>query len=126
MGYKSIYYNFLGSKYTQNVENLSAIIRNSRTEIKVRALHCMSNLISIDKDPKSKTEPIDQRITLMTREWFRSLSKEPGPMEMLFDICKNPFPDIQLAGLTLLDAICQHHWGEEMLARVAGKLINLF
>ncbi|CAH2267696.1 jg4726 [Pararge aegeria aegeria] len=73
-----------------------------------------------DKDPTPNNDPVDQRITLMTREWFRSLSKEPGPMETMFEICKNPFQDIQLAGLTLLDAVCQHQWGEEMVARVAG------
>lgn len=59
----------------------------------------------------------------MTREWFRSLSQQPEPMEVLFDICKNPFPDIRLAGLKLLDAVCQHRWGEEMVAGVAGMLI---
>lgn len=116
---------FSGSIYTQNVEKVCALIRNSRTEIKIRALHCMSSLIRIDKDTKSKTDPVDQRITLMTREWFRSLNKELGAMEILFDICKNPFPDIQLAGLTLLDAVCQHQWGEEMVGRVAGKVVFL-
>lgn len=80
----------------------------------------MASLIGINKDPNSKVEPIDQRVTLMTREWFRTLSQQPGPMDVLFNICKNPFPDIQLAGLTLLDAVCQHQWGEEMVARVAG------
>ncbi|XP_023933824.2 26S proteasome non-ATPase regulatory subunit 5 [Bicyclus anynana] len=110
----------LGSKYTQTIQNIGVIIKNSRVEIKVRALHCMSNLICTQKDPKAKTEEVDQRITLMTREWFRSLSKQPGPMEVLFDICKNPFLDIQLAGLTLLDAVCQHQWGQEMVAQVAG------
>ena len=45
---------------------------------------------------------------------------------MLFDICKNPFPDIRLAGLKLLDAVCQHRWGEEMVAGVAGTLIIFF
>ncbi|CAH0725180.1 unnamed protein product, partial [Brenthis ino] len=110
----------LGSKYTQNVEKLCLLIKNSPTEIKVRALYCMASLIGINKDPNSKVEPIDQRVTLMTREWFRTLSQQPGPMDVLFNICKNPFPDIQLAGLTLLDAVCQHQWGEEMVSRVAG------
>ncbi|CAG9559691.1 unnamed protein product [Danaus chrysippus] len=110
----------LGSKYTQNIERLGAIIRNSPSELRIRALRCMGNLISVDKDPNSKVESVDQRITLMTREWFRILSKQPSSMEVLYGICKNPFPDIKLAGLILLDATCQHQWGEELVSRVAG------
>ncbi|XP_026496816.1 26S proteasome non-ATPase regulatory subunit 5 [Vanessa tameamea] len=110
----------LGSKYTQIVEKLGLNIKNSPTEIKIRSLQCIANLIGIDKDPKAKVDPIDNRVTLMTREWFRSLSKQPDAIDVLFENCKNPFPDITLAALTLLNAVCQHHWGEELVARTAG------
>lgn len=110
---------YTGSKYTVAVENVSQLIKNSDTETKIRALHCFAGLMSIDKDPAvSKSSPVDHRVTLMTREWYRTLDSKP--METLFDICKNPFPDIKQAAFTLLDAICQHQWGEEMVARVAG------
>ncbi|XP_050343371.1 26S proteasome non-ATPase regulatory subunit 5 [Nymphalis io] len=110
----------LGSKYTQIVEKLGFIIKNSPTELKIRSLHCVANLIGIDKDPKAKVDPLENRVTLMTREWFRSLSKQPDSMVVLFENCKNPFPDITLAALTLLNAVCQHKWGEELVARTAG------
>ncbi|XP_030028072.2 26S proteasome non-ATPase regulatory subunit 5 [Manduca sexta] len=111
----------LGSKYTQTIEKLGQIIKNSPTEIKVRALYCFANIISIDKDPSvPKTGPVDHRVTLMTREWFKSLSERPPSMEIVFGLCKNPFPDIKLAAFTFLDALCQHQWGEELVARTAG------
>lgn len=111
-----------GSKYTQAVEKVGQIISNSPTEIKVRALNCFASLIGLDKDPDAeKRGPVDHRVTLMTREWFRSLSTQPSSIEILFEICKNPFPDIRLAGFTLLDAVCQHQWGEELVARTAGN-----
>lgn len=88
--------------------------------MKIRALHCIANLIAIDGDPKAKVEPIDHRVALMTREWFRSLNKETGSMNVLFENCKNPFPDIRLASLNLLNAVCQHHWGVELVATTAG------
>ncbi|CAH2105570.1 unnamed protein product [Euphydryas editha] len=110
----------LGSKYTQIIEKLGLIIKNSPTEMKTRALHCISNLIAIEGDAKAKVEPLDHRVTLMTREWFRSLNKDAASMEVLFENCKNPFPDIRLASLNLLNAVCQHQWGEELVARTAG------
>lgn len=109
----------LGSKYTQTVENVIQLIRNSSSEIKIRALHCFSGLISIDNDPSvSKAAHVDQRVTLMTREWFRTLDAKP--MEVLLDMCKNPFPDIRHAAFILLNAVCQHQWGEDLVARTAG------
>ncbi|CAG9795078.1 unnamed protein product [Diatraea saccharalis] len=111
----------LGSRYTQAIEGLSQIIKNSPTDIKVRALHCYANLISIESDPNIQSNaPVDHRVTLMTREWFRSLSYRPNSMEYLFDLCKNPFPDIKLSAFALLDAVCQHHWGQELVATTAG------
>lgn len=101
---------------------MGQLVKNSPTEIKLRALYCFASLIGYDKDSSvPKSGPIDHRVTLMTREWFRSLSTNPDSMTTLFDICKNPFPDISLGAITLLDAVCQHQWGEELVARTAGK-----
>ncbi|XP_038220245.1 26S proteasome non-ATPase regulatory subunit 5 [Zerene cesonia] len=109
-----------GSKFTQAVEKVGEMIRNSPTDIKVRALICFSHLISVEQDSQSKTKPIDHRVTLMTREWFRSLSKQPASIETLFGVCQNPFPDIRFSAFTLLDAVCQHKWGEDLVANCAG------
>ncbi|KAI5646556.1 proteasome non-ATPase 26S subunit domain-containing protein [Phthorimaea operculella] len=109
----------LGSQFTQSIEYVTQLIRNSPTDLKIRALHCFSSLISVEQDPNlPRTGPIDHRVTLMTREWFRSLST--NPMDKLCEICKNPFPDIRLAAFSLLEAVCQHQWGEELVARCAG------
>ncbi|CAH0605414.1 unnamed protein product [Chrysodeixis includens] len=109
----------LGSRYAKAVGNVSSLIKNSNSETKIRAMNCLTGLISIDKDPTVTTsKPVDHRVTLMTREWFRTL--DARPMETLFEICKNPFPDMRQAAFVLLDAVCQHQWGEELVARAAG------
>lgn len=109
----------LGSRYIQTVENVSQMIRNSSSSTKISALNCFAGLIGIDKDPTvPKTGPIDHRVTLMTREWFRTLDSQA--MVSLLEMCKNPFPDIRQAAFVLLDAVCQHQWGEELVARTAG------
>ncbi|KAI8424328.1 hypothetical protein MSG28_002875 [Choristoneura fumiferana] len=111
----------LGSQYTQAVGKVAQMITTGTSDIKVRALHCFASLVGVDTGTDApKTRPIDHRVTLMTREWFRTLSVQPGPMEVLVEICKNPFPDIRSAGFSLLDAVCQHQWGEELVARTAG------
>lgn len=117
MSYKAFFIS--GSKYTEAVNKLGQLIRDSTTDLKIRALHCIANLISIDKDPnKPETGPVDHRVTLMTREWFRSL--DPNDMDTLYAICRNPFTELKLAGYALLDSVCQHQWGEELVARTAG------
>ncbi|XP_041970938.1 26S proteasome non-ATPase regulatory subunit 5-like [Aricia agestis] len=110
----------LGSSFQVAVDRVCKYIRNSSSVVKVRATHCLSSLIAIDRDPNKKTENVDQRITLMTREWFRCLKQQNESIEYLFELCKNPFSDIKLAGFALLDAICQHNWGQEMIAGAAG------
>lgn len=116
---------FAGGKYTQVLQRVSDFVRSSPTETKIRAIHCMASLIGYEKDPKApKTGPIDHRVTLMTREWFRSMSAKPEAMENLMNICKNPFPEIRMAAFTLLDAVVQHHWGEELVARTPGMWIH--
>ncbi|CAH2071156.1 unnamed protein product, partial [Iphiclides podalirius] len=109
----------VGSKFIGAVEKIGTFIKNSPTEVKVRAAQCFTSLISVEMDAKDNG-PVDHRVTLMTREWFRTINKEAGATETLFDMCKNPFPDIKLAGFNLLDAVCQHLWGEQEVARVAG------
>ncbi|XP_072940134.1 26S proteasome non-ATPase regulatory subunit 5-like [Epargyreus clarus] len=111
----------LGGKYIQTLEKLGQIEKNCSTEIKVRVLQAFTNLVGVDKDSKfSNKNPDFQRINLMTREWFRCFSKAPGPMEKLFSLCKSPFPEIKTAATDLLDAVCQHTWGQELVAHVAG------
>lgn len=91
--------------------------------MKIRALHCYASLIGYHQDPTApKVGPIDHRVTLMTREWFRTLSTNPGPMETLFEMCKYPFLDLKFAAFNLLDSVCQHQWGEELVARTAGNI----
>ncbi|XP_063533462.1 26S proteasome non-ATPase regulatory subunit 5 [Cydia strobilella] len=107
----------LGSQYTQGINAVAQLTRNGSTETKVRALHCFASLIGVDFG-SPLPRPIDHRVTLMTREWFRTLSQ--SPMVTLLELCKNPFPDIRSAAFSLLDAVCQHQWGEELIARTAG------
>lgn len=111
----------LGSVYTSAITRAGELIRSSGSEVKLCALQCLAGLIGYDKDPTVLPNvPIDHRVTLMTREWFRSMSTNPPPMELLFSMCRNPFPDIRLGAYSLLDATCQHHWAEELIAQTPG------
>lgn len=41
-------------------------------------------------------------------------------MAFILDFCRNPFPDIKLAALTLLKVIVTSLWGQKALAETAG------
>lgn len=41
-------------------------------------------------------------------------------MVFLLNFCRNPFPDIKTAALTLLKVLVTPHWGRKALAETAG------
>lgn len=109
--------------YISSLKNIGGLIKNSTTEIRVRALNCVEYLIDVKKDDENESQ-IDQRVTLMTREWFRELSDNPPSMELIFNLCKNPFPELRINALKVLVAACQHKWGEELVKNTSGKSTN--
>lgn len=114
---------FLGRVFISSLKNIGNLIKNSSTEIRVRALNCVEYLIDVRQDNDENESQIDQRVTLMTREWFRELSEKPTSMELIFNLCKNPFPELRINALKVLAAACQHKWGIELVKITSGKSI---
>lgn len=44
------------------------------------------------------------------------------PMEVVVRYAKNPFSDIRLAGLSILQAIAEQPWGQDEIKNVPGKI----
>lgn len=55
----------------------------------------------------------------IARTWFRWLTGSNG-LSFLLDFCRNPFPEIKIAAIILLRAICSNRWGQQALAETAG------
>lgn len=58
-------------------------------------------------------------ISSITLQWFKALSGTNG-MAFLLDFCRNPFPDIKTAALTLLKVVVTPLWGQKALEETAG------
>lgn len=97
-------------------------MKNSPTELRIRALNCVEYLIHVQADGNEEGAQIDQRVILMTREWFRELSEKPTSMEVIYNLCKNPFPELRINALKVLTAVVAYQWGEEIVKNTPGQL----
>lgn len=99
------------------------------TEEQKRILNCLELLFTLDTpqpqegeemDMGASAEP-DNRICVITESWYKYLDRGPG-LKTLLGYCRNPFPDIKLAGFGVLKAVVDYPWGRAALADTAGLL----
>lgn len=88
------------------------------TEEQIRILNCLELLFLWDKDAEGNAMP-DNRISTITESWYKFLDKGPG-LKVLMSYCRNPFPDIKLAGLGVIKSIVDYSWGRAAIAETAG------
>lgn len=82
--------------------------------LQTRALNCLETLFLHDTD-----QVPNNQIASITETWFSSLT---GTNQLTFiqDFCRNPFPEIKIAALSLLQSICSYGWGQQALSETAG------
>ncbi|KAJ6636009.1 26S proteasome non-ATPase regulatory subunit 5 [Pseudolycoriella hygida] len=96
------------------IQTLSAIgksIHNLPTRLQIRALNCLEILFQSDFQ--------NNRVNSITNQWFIALTGKAG-MNFILNYCRNPFPDIKLAALTLLKVLVMPFWGKIELQKTAG------
>lgn len=100
----------------ETLNDIGKSIHNLPTPLKVRALGCLESLFNCD--PADST---NNQISSITEQWFTSLT---GTNQLAFvqDFCRNPFPEIKIAALGLLRAICNYSWGQRALKSAAGLI----
>lgn len=54
----------------------------------------------------------------ITEKWYRLLGAEP--MELIAKYAKNPFAELRLAGLGILNALAGQPWGQEAIRNSPG------
>ncbi|XP_066248492.1 26S proteasome non-ATPase regulatory subunit 5 [Euwallacea similis] len=97
-----------GTKMEGIIRTISKLLPSLPTETRIRALNCIENLLC------------DSRLDIMqiTEKWFRLLGAEP--MEIITKYAKNPFSELRLAGLGVLNAISGQIWGQEAIKNTPG------
>ncbi|XP_050513208.1 26S proteasome non-ATPase regulatory subunit 5 [Diabrotica virgifera virgifera] len=101
-----------GNKITYALKTIMKLLSSFPTEIKLRALKCIENLLSA-----SGTQPIVSQITM---KWFSLLTDQP--MEVIVKYAKNPFTEIKLAGLGIIQIMASQQWGQEEIKNSPGLI----
>lgn len=90
------------------------------TEEQKRILNCLELLFTLETTSEEEAYP-DNRICSITESWYKYLDRGPG-LKVIMGYCRNPFPDIKLAGFGVLKAIVDYPWGKAAVAETAGLL----
>nr|KAG5705807.1 hypothetical protein BaRGS_027466 [Batillaria attramentaria] len=101
-----------GNMMTECVKNLGGIIRNSPSEMRVRALEAVASLIKLQVS--DQTEELLQ----ITESWFCRLCT--NPFDVIWSIAKQPFTDLRTAALKVLLSLAYLPWGQQLMNNAAG------
>ncbi|XP_066999030.2 26S proteasome non-ATPase regulatory subunit 5 [Anabrus simplex] len=102
----------LGDAMNNAMKTLACKIANSPTEWRVRALNTVANIIAL------KVPDQDTLSLALTKSWFDALS--PNPLETIMAVSRQPFPELRLAGLQVLNVLAEQSWGQEYMKNHPG------
>ena len=93
-------------KVLEHIEKLEILIRDSHTEVKIRALNALASLIKLDK--------ADQNLKMLctTQAWYMRVS---NTMNMVTNIVKQSSIELRLAAYQLLCVMANQPWGREII-----------
>ena len=93
-------------KVLEHIEKLEILIRDSHTEVKIRALNALASLIKLDK--------ADQNLQMLctTQAWYMRVS---NTMNMVTNIVKQSSIELRLAAYQLLCVMANQPWGREII-----------
>jgi len=101
----------MGNKMVECIDKLELLIRNSPTEVKIRAMNALASLIKLDKENQT-TELLS-----LTQAWYMRV---PSTIDLLINIVKQPFLDLRLAAYQLLRVMADQPWGRAVIMKQPG------
>jgi 26S proteasome non-ATPase regulatory subunit 5 len=100
-----------GNKMQKTLKSID--LANYSTDLKIRAINCLSNVFFC--------ADIDNQIASITQSWFQTISPSQD-LTFVMNLCRNPFPELKMAGLDLLKSIVRHQWGQLAVLQTGGFL----
>ncbi|KAF7268906.1 hypothetical protein GWI33_018008 [Rhynchophorus ferrugineus] len=92
------------------IKTVSSRLSSIPTDIKIRALSCLESLLRVTDN--------NNEITSLTHEWYSFIGA--NPMDVILRYAKNPFSELRLSGLGILNALANQTWGQEAIKNSAG------
>lgn len=102
-----------GNKTEEAIRTIVSRIVSLPTELKVRALKAIENLLRIDN--------IASQAAAITLKWYKIMGD--NIIDKIVSYAKNPFGEIRCAGLGVLGSLALQQWGQEIIQSVPGKII---
>lgn len=102
----------------ETLSDIGKSVHNLPTPLQVRALNSLEMLVQIDPN-----DAVNNEIATITEYWFVGVSGHKlfvQDLTFVQDFCRNPFPEIKIAALSLLRALCTYRWGQRALSETAG------
>ncbi|XP_055920292.1 26S proteasome non-ATPase regulatory subunit 5 [Eupeodes corollae] len=100
------------SHLRQTFEDFFSYLRNLPTEMKNRAFNALEVVFTCQGEPSADVSKVLQK-------WYQILAGGQS-LQFLADFCRNPFPDIKVACLNFIRALCRYRWGIVALKYTAG------
>uniref|UniRef100_V5GUA5 26S proteasome non-ATPase regulatory subunit 5 n=1 Tax=Ixodes ricinus TaxID=34613 RepID=V5GUA5_IXORI len=102
-----------GDKMKQYLKTLSQNIQGGRSELRVRSLDALANILHIEDDSC-------EDIIRLTEQWYNAFGE--APTRLLLGVCKQPFPDLRCSALGVVCEVAHSPWGQAALASHPGFL----
>ncbi|XP_043190894.1 26S proteasome non-ATPase regulatory subunit 5-like [Amphibalanus amphitrite] len=97
---------------TDCVTEIGRLAQNAPTELRVRALDTLTQLLQV------KAADLTDDLLTLTRTWFSAVA--PQPLDMIWSVARQPFLDLRLGALRLLAVVAALDWGQQMMVQRAG------
>ncbi|KAL0485495.1 Psmd5 [Acrasis kona] len=97
---------------------LSLIERSSDIEIMVTFIHSLGELLHSNVIPSDDLKLLVDLLNVEILKGYQSL------VSNLFDLLKDPFPEMRMAAYHLMDGLCKRVWGIEMLVRQHALFVD--
>ncbi|XP_030752120.1 26S proteasome non-ATPase regulatory subunit 5-like [Sitophilus oryzae] len=101
-----------GNRIEVAIKNISSKLSSLPTETRIRALNCLENLLRVVDN--------NNEIVSLSREWYGIIDTDP--MDIILRYAKNPFSELKVAGLGILNSIAGQEWGQECIKNTPGLI----
>ncbi|XP_017782044.1 PREDICTED: 26S proteasome non-ATPase regulatory subunit 5-like [Nicrophorus vespilloides] len=108
---KAIIDSFVGDKMTRAIRSISNRLQNLPTKDKVLILCWMEDLLKVNGNE------IDSEICL---KWFEAFSQ--NPMDLVMHFVHNPFEEVRLGGLGIINSLSAYVWGQTRIKQFPGLI----
>ncbi|XP_049953506.1 26S proteasome non-ATPase regulatory subunit 5-like [Schistocerca serialis cubense] len=104
----------LGDAIPRLMANFEEYMRYLPSELKERAMSAFGGILRLQ--PEEQTE----ELLHVTNHWFSRI--HATPLDLIIAYCYQPFPDVQLAGLKLIQVIAEQPWGVQEINKQIGLI----